>query len=147
MTTNCIETRILSALATLLTNGLPWVKTVQHDSVYYSPEQIRDHELPMVQFFDNKAAVTHERPQIRPEWSISVELILKSTAEQGKVSQFDLFDKKDDIENLIGQNVNLGIQGVQHIRYDGWETDITSAPVHICRLDFTVLYRKAYTGV
>lgn len=146
MTTNSIETRILAEMATIL-KTLPWVKLVQYEQIYFSAEQVRDNEIPCIQFFDNKATVSHERSMIRPEWSISVELILRPTSEGGAVAQGDLFDKKDDIEALIGQNVNLGIPGVEHLRYDGWETDFTSNPNLICRLDFSVLYRKTYVGV
>jgi hypothetical protein len=139
-----IEGKIFEALATVLAS-LSWVKTVEYENLRVLPSEWRDFELPSLQFFDNRAIVTHARGDVDVQWSISIELTLKSTAD-ATYSQIDLFDKKQEIETLIGANVDLGISGMKHLKFDGWETDATEMPYLICRIDFTALYKKSFTG-
>lgn len=141
-----IEGAIFEALATLL-GTLSWVKTVEFERPRIVASDWREPELPALQFFDNRAIVTHEGGDISIQWSLSIEIVLKST-QIDTVTQVVLFDKKHEVEDLIGANVDLGIQnlGMQHLRFDGWETDVTEEPYYVCRLDFTALYRKPFTG-
>lgn len=144
MAASSIEGKIFEALATLLTT-LSWVRTVEYENLRVLPTEWRDFELPSLQFFDNRAIVSHARGDVDVQWSISIELTLKSTADAA-YTQLDLFDKKQDVENLIGANVDLGIAGMKHLRFDGWETDATDGTYLICRLDFSALYKKPFTG-
>lgn len=139
-----IEGKIFEALAAVL-ETLPWVATVEYETLRILPGDWRDHELPALQFFDNRAAVAHARGDVDVQWSLSIELVLKSTVD-ATYTQLDLFDKKQEIESLIGANVDLGIAGMKHLRFDGWETDATLPPYLICRLDFSALYKKPFTG-
>lgn len=144
MATVSIEGKIFEALAVVL-DAITWVKTVEYQRPRLVASDWREPELPAVQFFDNRASVTHQRGDIMVEWSLSIELILKST-ELEVATQSVLFDRKKEIEDAIAANVDLGIPGMQHLRFDGWETDTTEEPYFVCRLDFTALYKKPFTG-
>lgn len=139
-----IEGKIFEALAAVLT-ALSWVKSVEYERPRIVAGDWLEHELPAVQFFDNRAQVTHAKGDIYVQWALSIEMILKATATNA-ASQTVLFDRKKEIEDAIGANVDLGIPGMQHLRFDGWETDTTEEPYFVCRLDFTALYKKPFTG-
>jgi len=144
MPATSIEGKIFEALEAVLIS-LPWVSTVEYKNLRILPSDWRDHELPGLQFFDNRAGVRHARGDVDVEWSLSIEIVLKSVADS-HYTQLDLFDKKQSVEDIIGQNVDLGIAGMKHLRFDGWETDATMPPYLVCRLDFTALYKKSFTG-
>lgn len=139
-----IEGKIFESLATLLAT-LTWVNHVEYERPRVIPSDWREHELPSLQFFDNRAAVTHLKGDILVEWQLSIELTMKST-EIDVVTQTVLFDKKKEVEDLIAANVDLNVAGMQHMRFDGWETDTTDEPYYVCRLDFTARYVKPFTG-
>lgn len=141
-----IEGRIFEQLATIL-DTLSWVETVEYERPRIVASDWREDELPAIQFFDNRAAVTHARGDVNVEWGLSIELIMKQT-ELADVNQIIFLDKKQEIEDLIGAHVNLDILdlGMIHMRYDGWETDVTEKPYYVCRLDFTAMYIKPFTG-
>lgn len=124
---------------------LTWVKLVNWKRLRLTSSDFLDHEIPLIQFYDNGQRLTHEAARLRVEWSISVELVLKSFA-TGEIDVEDLLDKRQDVEQCLGaQSTHLGIQGLQHIRYLSNEPDYLSvSPFFITRLDFEALYYKPY---
>lgn len=143
--TACMERAICEALKTQL-ETITWVKKVEYENIHVILSDVKDHELPLLQFYDNGADIKHERGRLDTGWNLAVELILKST-EAGTVAQGDLLDKKNDIELCIGSNVDLKIPGILHFIYQRWVTDThSSKPFFIARLEFKVQFYKTFVN-
>ena len=142
-----IEKQIFAQLKAIL-QTLPWVKTVDSETIRLLVTDFQEHEVPAIQFFDAEEVYAHEQARVKVNWSFTIELVTKST-ELNVANQGDLFDKKQDIEELIGANVRLNLPGLGmiHIRYDGSRTDLMSVqPFLIAQMDFTALFYKHFTG-
>jgi hypothetical protein len=138
-----IEKDIFSKLKDLLST-LSWVNTVEYENIRMYPGDFQDHEIPCIQFFDGGQALEHAHSRMKVAWAIHIELVLKQTA-AGTVNKGDLLDKRQEIEQLIGSNVDLGISGMIHFRYTSNITDLHSiAPYYYTRMDFEALYYKPY---
>lgn len=139
-----IDKQIMQLIETRL-QTLPWVKLVNWKRLRLGSSEFRDHEIPLIQFYDAGQRITHEAARLRVEWNISVELVLKSFADN-EIDIEDLLDKRQEIEQCLGaQETHTGLQGLQHLRYTGNEPDFLSiAPFFITRLDFEALFYKPY---
>lgn len=125
---------------------ITWIKTVEIENIKSLISDYEEHELPAIQIFDADWAVKHLNCMIEKEWRIKLELVIKST-ETTVLTQLDLFDYLDDVEEKFGANVRLRTSnGMFHIRYIGGVTDINQAPFMIAQLDFAVLFEKKYVS-
>lgn len=140
-----IESDIADAIVNIVT-AIPAIKTVNFDKVILATSDFRDHELPAVQLWDVFQSVEHQRGRILVNWSLSLELIMKSLT-SGTVVQKDLWELRRTIQLALWANPNLGIPGVVHMVYTGNITDLhTVEPYYISRLDFDVQYYDNLTG-
>lgn len=142
-----IERLVFEALATRLAT-LTWINKIEYQQPRLMMSDWRDHEIPAVQFWDNGEPYRQVREHYEADFGITIELVLKSTAAlvQG---QGDLFDRKQEIEDLIGSDPHLAIndgriyQAVL-IRSD---TDIfTQQPFLIAQIGLNVLLNKRFSG-
>jgi hypothetical protein len=126
--------------------AIPGLNYVSFDKIILATSDFRDHELPAVQVWDVAQTIQHERGRILVNWSLSVEIIMKSLT-SGLVNQKDLWDLRRDVQLALWANPNLGIPGVVHLIYTGNITDLHSIePYYIARLDFDVQYYDNLTG-
>lgn len=141
-----IESDIVDKIIQIVDTNVPEVNYISFDKIKLSTGDFRSHELPAVQLWDNGQAPTHERGRILVDWSMSLELIMKSTT-QGEVNQKDLFELRRKIQLALWENPNLGIPGVVHLIYTGNVTDLhLLEPFYIARIDFLVRYYDNLTG-
>jgi len=122
------------------------LKTVNFDKVLLATADFRDFELPAVQLWDVAQSVEHQRGRILVTWSLSLELVMKTTT-AGAVVQKDLWELRRTVQRALWDQPNLGIPGVVHLIYTGNITDLHSIePYYISRLDFDVQYYDDLTG-
>ena len=140
-----IESTIADAILTVV-GTVAEVKTVNFDNIILATSDFRDHELPAVQLWDVFQSIQHERGRILVNWSLSLELIMKSLTSES-VDQKALWELRRKIQLALWEKPNLGIPGVVHMIYTGNITDLHSVqPYYIARLDFDVQYYDNLTG-
>ena len=133
------KTRIANALKAVL-DGMPVFNYVAFDRVRLYTSDFREDELPAAQFIDVIEQITHERNRVLRTWTISLEVVNKST-DNGYISQKDMWDLEYQIARKIWAAPNLGISGVIHCRYSNNSTDLhLMEPFYLLRMDFDVLY-------
>lgn len=140
-----IDSTIMTTLEAKLAT-LSWVKLVTWKRIRLANSDFRDYEIPLIQFYDAGQQIAHEAARLQVTWNISVELVLKSYAD-GAVDMEDLLEKRQEVEQKIGEQPNLGIAGLLHFRYIGNEPDtFTILPYYYTRMDFQAIYYKPYKG-
>lgn len=140
-----IDSEILDALESTLT-ALPWVKKVNTEEIILGFSESEEHEVPLIQVYGLGQRIEMERSRIKTYWTIVVELVLRSSY-SNSVNMRTLLDYRQEIEQAIGGNANLGIPGVIHVAYTGNSDDIRLAkPFYVTELEFEVQYYKPYTG-
>lgn len=139
-----LDSQILQHIETRL-RTIPWVSHVEWKRLRLTTTDFREHEVPLIQFYDNGQVITHEQGRLRVEWNISVEVVLRTTAEN-EVDVVELLDKRQDVEQCLGAQETSALPGLLHLRYTGNEPDYLSIlPFFVTRLDFQALYYKAYS--
>lgn len=139
------DSSILDALENTV-KTLSWVKKVESENIRLEFTDIHDHEIPYIQIYDNGQKITHQMGQVLVNWQIAVELALKSSS-TGTVNMRTLLDKRQEIEQVIGANVNLGIPGVINVTYMENTPDLNLVrPFYTTTLLFNVQYRKKYVS-
>lgn len=140
-----IDKQIMETLETVL-KTLPWVKLVSWKKLRIGVSDFRETELPAIQFYGTGQDMKHQHGKLEVTWRISIEVLLKSKC-TGELDMGDLFDKQQEVEQVIGANPNLGIPGVIHFRYIGNQSDLyTILPIYYTRLDFECIFHKPYSG-
>lgn len=138
-----IDRDIFEALELKL-KTLSWVKLVNWKKIRITSSDFRENEVPCIQFYDAGQTITHEHARLNVQWNIAIEIILKSKAD-GSIDMADLLDKRQEVEQKIGSQPNLGVDGVVHFLYLGNEPDLfTISPFYYTRLDFQAMYYKPY---
>lgn len=133
------KTRIARALKAIL-DDMPIFNYVSFDKIKLYTSDFKENELPGAQFIDVTETITHERNRVLRTWSISLEVVNKST-DNGYISQEDMWDIEYQIARRIWLVPNLGIPGVIHCRYVSNSTDLhLLEPFYLLRMDFDVLY-------
>lgn len=142
-----IEREIFENLQTTLA-GISWAETVQYDKIRLSADEFREDEVPVLQFYMVQQLHTHVQGRLETEMEIAVELILRKNADN-EVDLGELLDKKMDVEQAIGDNVQLNINGSMiHVSYISAETDLhLIEPFYIAIMTYSVKYYKPYTGI
>jgi hypothetical protein len=137
-----LKSRIATGLKATL-DEMPIFKYVAFDKVRLYTSDFRDNELPAAQFIDVSEAVEHLRNRVIRTWSISLEVIHKST-ENEYISQKDMWNLEYQISRKIWEVPNLNIPGVVHCKYISNSTDLhLMEPFYLLRLDFEVIYHEA----
>ena len=141
-----IEDEIMDKLSEII-ETVPGITTVEQENIKVTIADIRDHELPYVQLIDDTQLINHEQGRIRVEWTIYMELIMKST-QQGIVNQQILRNLRRDIMLALFQNPNIGIPSVISLKYISNQTDlhVIDEPYFIARAEFVVEYYDNLTG-
>ena len=140
-----IESTIVDKIVQIVT-AVPGINYVSFDKIRLATADFQAHELPAVQLWDNGQQVTHERGRVRKDWSLSLELVMKSDV-TGEVSQKTLFELRRTLELALWDVPNLGIPGVIHLIYTGNISDLhLLEPFYIARIDFIVAYYDSLTG-
>jgi len=133
------KTRIARALKAIL-DGMPVFNYVSFDRIKLYVSDFRENELPAAQFIDVTETITHERNRVLRTWSITLEVVNKST-DNGYISQEDMWDIEYQIARKIWAMPNLGIPGVVHCKYITNSTDLhLLEPFYLLRMDFDVVY-------
>jgi len=133
------KSKIANALKALL-DDMPILNYVAFDRVRLYTSDFKEDEIPAAQFIDVAEQITHERNRTLRTWSISLEVIHKSTPD-GYVDQQFMWNLEYQIGRKIWAQPNLGIPGVIHCRYISNATDLhMMEPFYLLRMDFDVLY-------
>jgi hypothetical protein len=133
------KTRIARALKSIL-EGMPVFNYVSFDRIRLYVSDFRENELPAAQFIDVTETITHDRNRVLRTWSISLEVVNKST-DNGYISQEDMWDIEYQISRKIWAIPNLGIPGVVHCKYITNSTDLhLLEPFYLLRMEFDVVY-------
>lgn len=142
-----IESNIVDALVAKV-SAVSQIKSVKFDEIKLAIEDFADHELPAVQIWDNGIIPKHERQRVLVDWSLSLELIMRTKVDM-VVNQKALFEKAREITLAIFEDPRLGLgsQGFVHLIYNGRITDLhLLQPNYIARIDVTARYYDALTG-
>jgi hypothetical protein len=133
------KSRIADALKAIL-EGMPVFNYVAFDRVKLYTSDFNEDELPAAQFIDVAESMLHERNRVKRTWSISLEVVNKST-ENGYITQQDMWNLEYQIARKIWEQPNLGIPGVIHCTYTSNSTDLhLLEPFYLLRMDFDVVY-------
>lgn len=140
-----IDSLILDKLEESL-ETISWVKKVESENIITVFDS-EDFQIPYIQIIGNGQNFQHERNgRIKVKWSIIVELVLKEKR-AGTFNQRDLLNKRQDVEQAIGANVNLGINEVINVLYLSNLDDIGLVkPFYVTQLELSVEYYKPYSG-
>lgn len=140
------ESDILAKIVDILTNDVPGINSVHYERIHMATSDLRDHEIPAAQLWDVGMTVKHERGRALKTWSLSVEIITKTTV-SGTANQKALLDLRRAAELALWDVPNLGIPGVIHLVYNGNITDLHLLdPYFVARIDFNVLFYDDLTG-
>lgn len=134
------KSKIADALKAIV-QGMPVFKYVSFDKIKLLAADFQPHEIPGAQFIDIAETITHERNRAKRDWQITLEVVLRSSQDEGEVTQQDLWNIEYQIARKIWEVPNLGIPGVIHCLYVSNSTDLhLLEPFYLLRLDFSVLY-------
>jgi len=133
---------------------LAWVNTVDYEKIRLFESDFHEHELPLIQMYDQRERSKHVQGRTQVEWSVSVEVVMQSK-ETDIVDQGVLLDRKFEVKKKIGENVRLDLGQEPattgrfiHMAYRGSLTDLhLIPPMFMARLDFDALYEEPYTGI
>lgn len=136
-------------IATALKNKIQeitQIKLVTIDDVRIKLDDFKSFELPAVQLIDENENNIHENRKGKKTWRFSIELIMLSD-ENNVVTQTELWDLMETIENKLFEVPNLGVPGVLHIMLDGSETDLHLVkPYYLGKIDITIVYYQNLLG-
>lgn len=134
------ERQVFQNLKTLIAT-LTWVKQVDYEVVKLAISDFKDTELPAVQFWldEEPFMMQKQRGHASADMRITIEIILKPTAAAPLV-QGDLLDRLRDIRELLGQNLQLNIQGqiFQTIPVRAVRDLVTQPPYMVGQLQISV---------
>ena len=141
-----MKTKIATAIsATLVT--ISDLKYVAFDEVRMLASDFQDFELPAVQLIDLGDDNTHEQRRAKKTWNFILELVM-STTTGGKISQKDLWNLLQKIEESLFAKPNLAIAGVIHMKLLGSTTDLHMLmPHYTARIDLQVEYNHRLVDV
>lgn len=133
------KSKIANALLAVL-GEIKSIKYLSFDQIKLQIEDFKEDEIPAVQLIDQTESIVHVRGEAQRTWSITLELVHKST-ENGYINQQDIWNLEYQIARKIWATPNLGVKGVQHCKYVSNTTDLHLLyPFYLLRMDFDVLY-------
>lgn len=142
-----IERDIREALATIL-GTLSWAKKVEGYKIRVGFSEMREHEVPYVQFYGLGQTYVPERSRLQTTWQMAVDLVLRQGTDS-TIDQRDLDDKRQEIIETIGQDPKLGLTTgiIQTLPVSATDDLYTFEPYLVSTIVFEVLYHKPFTGL
>lgn len=137
-----IERQIREALAAVL-SGLPWLRKVEPYKIRLGFSDLREHEVPYVQFYGIGQTFEPDRTEVTTRWQLAVDLILRQGAD-GLIDQRDLDDKRQEILEAVGADPKLGINIIHILPVSSTDDLNLFDPFFATTVIFEVLYRKPY---
>jgi hypothetical protein len=141
-----IERDIRESLASIL-GAITWAKRVEPYKIRVGFSEMREHEVPFVQFYGLGQTYEPQRGDLLTRWQIAVDLVLRQGTD-GTIDQRDLDDKRQEIIEAIGADPKLGITyGIIHALPVSSTDDLYAfEPFLVSTIVFEMLYRKPFTG-
>jgi len=140
-----IENDIIDKIESIVT-GVAGVKSFHYETIKLATSDFSDHEIPAIQLWDVGQSVEHQRGRILVNWSLALEIVMKSLF-TGEAKQKDLLELRRTIQLALWDKPNLQIPGVVHLVYNGNITDLhLLEPYFVARLDFDVVFYDNLTG-
>jgi hypothetical protein len=140
-----VDFSILEALKLKLSE-LTWINTIAIDGIRRQASEVHEHETPFVQVQALIQTYQEVRQRVDVSMSIDIVLVLKPSAD-GNVSQKELMDRREEIEQKIGESPKLGIARVKGLYPLGNQMDLHSfSPWYVSVSFFRADYTKPYTG-
>jgi hypothetical protein len=137
--TDSVRTKIATAITTRLAT-IAEIKYVSFDEIKMLASDFQDFQLPAVQIIDLGDDNTHERNRAKKLWNITLELVMGSKT-TGIVSQKDLWNLLQQMEEVLFADPRLGLTNVIHMVLLGSTTDLhILQPLYTARLDLQILY-------
>lgn len=134
-----IDTDIVDKIISI-SAAVPGINYAKFDEVKLAIDDFEDHEIPAIQLWDNGRSGKHSQGRILYNWSLSLELIMRSQTTD-VVDQKALFEKMREIKLALWDKPNLLIPGVVQLNYVAEVTDLhLLKPNYIGRLDFEVQF-------
>jgi hypothetical protein len=147
-----MKKKIFRELARILEADLDWVRLINYENIRLGFDGFLAHELPAIQMIDQANVRDPERSRDLNTWIILLQVVMKNQSIDA-VNQFLLFDRMNDIINLIGQNTVLNIdtdvQGESFLsmRPLGEVTDLHSEqPFYLAEMTLEVKFYTATRG-
>lgn len=109
-----IERRIREGLAAQL-GTLTWPRLVEPYKIRLGFSEMREHEMPYVQFYGIGQTFTPDRTQVLTRWQLAVDVILRQGSD-GSIDQRDLDDKRQDVLECVGAWNELKFGGLPLIQ-------------------------------
>lgn len=142
------ERQVFEKLKEILTAGCTWANHVDFEVIKLAVSDFKDTQLPAIQFwFDEEPfdAGKSQRGHRAADIRITIEVILKPTFEV-PITQGDLLDRLRDIREVLGQNIQLSIQGQmwQTVPIRATRDFVTQTPYMIGQLAISVTGQVPY---
>ena len=137
-----IERQIREALALKL-QALTWVRKVEPYKIRIGISELREHEVPYIQFYGIGQNYVPDRTELTTRWQLAVDLILRQGAD-GIIDQRDLDDKRQEILECVGADPKLGIAIIHIVPISASDDLNTFEPFFSTTILFEALYRKPY---
>lgn len=137
-----IERQIRDALALALAE-LPWARKIEPYKIRLGFSELREHEVPYIQFYGLGQTFLPDRTELETTWQIAVDLILKQGAD-GLIDQRDLDDKRQEILEAVGKDPRLGINIIHIIPTSSTDDLNLFNPFYATTIVFEARYRKRY---
>jgi hypothetical protein len=137
-----IEREIRDALAAVL-RALPWVRKLEPYKIRLGFSEMREHEVPYIQFYGITQTFEPSRTEVTTRWQLAVDLVLRQ-GQDGLIDQRDLDDKRQEIIEAVGADPKLGIGIIQILPVSATDDLNLFEPHFITTIIFEVLYRKPF---
>lgn len=141
-----IESEIREALATVLRAACPWAKVVEPYRIRTGVSELREHEIPYVQFYGLGQTYEPARTEVLTRWQVGVDLVLRKGTD-GTVDQRDLDDKRNEILEAVGaanEGRFGGLPVIQVVPVSSSDDLNTYDPHFVTTIVFEFLYRKPF---
>jgi len=139
-----IETDILDAFKARI-ETLSWPVTVAWEKIRLTVSDFGEYEIPVVQFYVPRIDSVHQVQTLESTMSVVVEIVEKQSYDNA-IDARSIWERVNDVVEVIGRNANLDVPGVFHCRMISRETDLyTIAPYYYGRLEFEVIFKEPYT--
>lgn len=136
-----IATALLTKLATITE-----LKYRAFDEVRMTANDFQDFELPAVQIIDLGSVDEHEMRRTKVMWNVAVEVVVGPTSTSA-VTQADLWNLMEYVENTLFSEPNLQIPGVVSMFLIGSSTDLhLMAPMYVGRIEMAVQFYQQLVG-
>lgn len=140
-----IDQEIFDALR-VICESRTWQKSVREDFLLDGDTQLLPHEVPFIQISDDGYEAQHLRGRVEVFQRITIE-IWGQTTTSVQVNQSKMREWRQDLEQALGAEVNLGIKGALHFQYTGGTGPIRIRDnIYLLALFLEFRYYKPFVG-